>query len=534
MNYTINQQLARLETIKDALKNAINQANPSHLLTSNRFEDFAAHITDYLGPKTQPVTQYTVTFSINGGSGTAPSAQTVNAGSTITLPNYTGTKSGYTQVSGWATSNSATTANYAFGDQITVNSNMTLYAVFKAVPITQYTVTFNINGGSGTAPSAQTVNAGSSITLPTYTGTKTGYTQVSGWATSNSATTASYAAGASFTPSGNITLYAVFTINQYTVSWTNPSNGTITAKQGSTTINNGSSKVRYGATVTLTFTPQSGRTLQSISWNKGNLASLSTLTATPTTFTMPDNAVTGIAATVTLVPQATITVQSSDTTYGTVSGGGTFDIGSQITIKATVKTGGKFVSWNDGNTNTTRTITVSENITYTATFEEATSGVKAVCYEYACTEPNDETGNPCYSSIGDEFKLYSKETVLQWFNVDEMNLKANYDGWVEFGKLKTKTYVDSGEGVNAPNSFGMYWIAVPVDKKITSFINNSTSLPDDLINKFTENRVIDSGAIQLALFTNVTLSDNKKYNLYGINLKGGKTNDLLISFVNNQ
>lgn len=68
----------------------------------------------------------------------------------------------------------------------------------------------------------------------------------------------------------------------------------------------------------------------------------------------------------------TLTVTSSDTTKGTVSGGGTYAEGSQVTIKATPKSGYRFVKWSDDNTNATRTVTVTENKTYTATFEAVT------------------------------------------------------------------------------------------------------------------------------------------------------------------
>lgn len=68
-------------------------------------------------------------------------------------------------------------------------------------------------------------------------------------------------------------------------------------------------------------------------------------------------------------PKATITVTSSNTSYGTVSGGGTYDIGSTVTITATPtsNTYGLY-SWNDNNVSNSRTITVTGNATYTATF----------------------------------------------------------------------------------------------------------------------------------------------------------------------
>jgi uncharacterized repeat protein (TIGR02543 family) len=71
-----------------------------------------------------------------------------------------------------------------------------------------FTVSFNANGGSGTAPGAQTVNAGSSITLPSGNNlSRSGFT-FGGWNTNAAGTGTNYAAGSSFTPTGNITLFA--------------------------------------------------------------------------------------------------------------------------------------------------------------------------------------------------------------------------------------------------------------------------------------------------------------------------------------
>lgn len=65
----------------------------------------------------------------------------------------------------------------------------------------------------------------------------------------------------------------------------------------------------------------------------------------------------------------TLTVNSNNTAYGTVTGGGDYEAGTTATLTATPKTGYKFVKWNDGNTSATRTVTVSADATYTATFE---------------------------------------------------------------------------------------------------------------------------------------------------------------------
>jgi len=75
-----------------------------------------------------PVSYYTVTFNINGGSGQTPPSQTVAAGESIILPDGSGlTKTGYT-FGGWNTNSSGTGSNYSGGGYYTVNSETTLYA----------------------------------------------------------------------------------------------------------------------------------------------------------------------------------------------------------------------------------------------------------------------------------------------------------------------------------------------------------------------------------------------------------------------
>lgn len=68
------------------------------------------------------------------------------------------------------------------------------------------------------------------------------------------------------------------------------------------------------------------------------------------------------------VPSSVITVNAG--TGGTVSGGGEYENGTTATLTATPNAGYVFKQWSDGNTNATRTITVTANATYTAEFEK--------------------------------------------------------------------------------------------------------------------------------------------------------------------
>ncbi|MDR1326471.1 MAG: InlB B-repeat-containing protein [Treponema sp.] len=71
----------------------------------------------------------------------------------------------------------------------------------------QYTLTYNANGGTGTTPSSLKVNSGTEITLGKMDGAS-----FSGWNTRADGGGTSYDAGASFTVTTDITLYAKWTL----------------------------------------------------------------------------------------------------------------------------------------------------------------------------------------------------------------------------------------------------------------------------------------------------------------------------------
>ena len=64
----------------------------------------------------------------------------------------------------------------------------------------------------------------------------------------------------------------------------------------------------------------------------------------------------------------TITVSAVPSNYGTVSGGGTYGIGTNIEINASPYAGFEFEKWNDGSTVNPRTITVTKDQSFTAHF----------------------------------------------------------------------------------------------------------------------------------------------------------------------
>lgn len=82
--------------------------------------------------------------------------------------------------------------------------------------LASYAVTYNANGGSS-APGQQTKWFNESLTLSTSQPTKNGYT-FKGWATSSGGSVA-YSPGATYTGNAALTLYAVWQVWTYTVSY---------------------------------------------------------------------------------------------------------------------------------------------------------------------------------------------------------------------------------------------------------------------------------------------------------------------------
>ena len=166
---------------------------------------------------------YTVTFNANGStSGSPPVPNTAYSGTTINIPNNGSLdRSGWT-FGGWNTLANGGGTNYLAGASFTLTENITLYANWQSH--TQFTVTYNANGASGTAPQSHVVNPGTVIALPgpgvmNYTGR-----EFHSWNSNAEGTGTSYTAGASYTVNANATLYAQWNIVQTRIT---PSGSTL-------------------------------------------------------------------------------------------------------------------------------------------------------------------------------------------------------------------------------------------------------------------------------------------------------------------
>ena len=91
-----------------------------------------------------------------------------------------------------------------------------------ASAVDTYTVSYNANGGTG-APGNQTKTHGQSLTLSSVKPTKDGYT-FQGWSTTLNGSV-QYNPGSAYSGNANLTLYAVWSIKTYTISY-NANGGT--------------------------------------------------------------------------------------------------------------------------------------------------------------------------------------------------------------------------------------------------------------------------------------------------------------------
>lgn len=185
------------------------------------------------------IPNYNVTFTVplSGQS----FMQSVARGKTATKPGVDPDREGYT-FAGWYTEaeyNKGTGAKFNF-DTETITEDTVLYG--KLTPNT-YTITYDLNGASGTAPTAQAKKHGQAVPLSTEVPNREGFTFL-GWGTTAKATAASYQPGDMYSVDGTITLYAVWEINKYTV--------TLPGGAGYTTAPTGTNSVDWGSNFTFT------------------------------------------------------------------------------------------------------------------------------------------------------------------------------------------------------------------------------------------------------------------------------------------
>jgi len=261
-----------------------------------------------------PKEKYTVSFLGGGGNGSMPSA-------TDLFGEYTLPECGFTAPEGYSFKCWSINGSEAMpGDSINVTGNTTVTALWKA---NQYTITFNTDGGSAVSPI--TADYGTAITAPEAP-TKTGYT-FKGWDKEIPATM----------PAENITLTALWEINQYTITFNTDGGSAVSPITAD-----------YGTAITAPEAPtKTGYTF--MGWDK----------EIPTTIPAENITITALWK----INQYTITF---NTNGGSAVSPITADFGTAVTApEAPTKTGYTFKGWDKEIPATVP----AENVTITALWE---------------------------------------------------------------------------------------------------------------------------------------------------------------------
>ena len=151
-----------------------------------------------------------------------------------------------------------------------------------------------------------------------------------------------------------------------------------------------------------------------------------------------------------------VSLSSSNTSYGTVLGGGTFKKGETATLEVVPSEGCQFDAWSDGSTQTHRTIKVEENISLTAYFY-------GPLVDYT---PEDEIPQNAVK-VGDAKKQYqyqkkeyttsSQSTLDGWTLYDRSYTWGDYGPFGEWTDLGNGVVVEEGQKIERRTVYRYYY-----------------------------------------------------------------------------
>ena len=259
------------------------------------------------------------TLTVKDGTQTIVSGSSVKYGTVLTVE--------ATPAQGYKLDSIRVNGARISGLSFTVNSNSTVEAYFSKM---KYTVTYTqpangtltVRNGSHIIHSGDSVEYGTSLTIEA--------TPAQGYKLDSIKVNGARISGLSFTVDSNSTVEAYFSKMKYTVTYTQPANGTLTVKNGSQTIHSGDS-VEYGTVLTIEAIPDQGYKLDSIKVNGARISGLS--------FTVTSSSVVEV-----YFSKPLFTISYNQSAGGTfkvkngsqeVASGSTVDHGTVLTVEAT-------------------------------------------------------------------------------------------------------------------------------------------------------------------------------------------------------
>ena len=202
----------------------------------------------------------------------------------------------------------------------------------------------------------------------------------------------------------------------------------------------------------------------------------------------------------------TVTLQGDNCT---LNGGGTYYEGTTVEISCVPNTGYYFVRWSDGNTNATRTITVTENITLTAITAQGSSNL---------LEIKARKGSGKY-----------ERTNIIWY----LDYKVNSFIWdarvyTDFDNLTTNFEISDDRVTNI--SKGSSWIG---DSRIYSFEMTVPRNDSDTNKEFTINITSNNGIMSDNITIRVIQKPKLPVLIQNINVTSGDVENVLVTIPDN-
>jgi len=370
-----------------------------------------------------PVTRYTITYNVNGGTGTAPAQQSVIEGLSASLATGAGlSRSGFT-FGGWSTNTAGTGTNYNAGATFTPTGNTTLYARW----VSNLTLTINrVPAAGGTVTGAGAVPGNTAV--PITANAAAGYT-FTGWTTGAGATIFnSFVSSTTVTLTANATITANFRGSGYTLTTRVSSLPDAGAAAGTVTRTPSNDEYSHGTVVTLTANPGSGHQFSHWIVTQGG-SSVGNARTSPTTMTLTANT----TVTAHFVPSGggivtptthSLTVNAAE--GGTVSpeGQSTQLANTPITISASADEDYTFTNWTVTGSGTittpnlpTTTVSLTGDATVTANFTKKNDGGDIGDIPRTDTtivKASDATGNvPTCESVNNESMCVAESNSLQ-------------------------------------------------------------------------------------------------------------------------
>ena len=247
----------------------------------------------------------------------------------------------------------------------------------QIIPDSVNIAVFSADTNMGTVIGAGRYEVGQDVTIAAIA--NTGYHFVT-WSDNDST------AARTFVADVDTTFTATFAANMYTVAAVvnDAAMGTVT----------GSGEYAYGTEATLIATANEG--FRFIGWiNAGTHSWADVITGDTLTLTVTENV--SLIATFSIAVH-TVTAVANDAAMGTVTGSGEYAYGTEVTLTATANEGFRFVNWSNGETEATITLTVTEDVTLTANFEVAETGIDNVDLTSVKVYPNPTMGKVAVSA----------------------------------------------------------------------------------------------------------------------------------------